>query len=80
MRSFKKAAVVTVAATSLIVAGSSAAFAGSEAEGAAVGSPGVLSGNLIQIPVSIPTNECGNTTHTASGLNRDFGTICINAN
>jgi hypothetical protein len=26
-----------------------------------VGSPGVLSGNVVQVPVKIPVNVCGNT-------------------
>ncbi|KAI1292417.1 hypothetical protein EDD11_008778, partial [Mortierella claussenii] len=29
--------------------------------GAASNSPGVLSGNVIQVPVHVPVNVCGNT-------------------
>ena len=38
-----------------------AGSAGSTANGGASNSPGVGSGNLIQIPVSIPVNVCGNS-------------------
>ncbi|MFF9645266.1 chaplin [Kitasatospora aureofaciens] len=31
------------------------------AQGAAIGSPGLLSGNLVQLPINIPLNLCGNT-------------------
>ncbi|MFJ6137131.1 chaplin [Kitasatospora sp. NPDC092286] len=34
---------------------------GAHANGVAAGSPGVLSGNQIQIPISIPINICGNS-------------------
>ncbi|MEE1825134.1 chaplin family protein [Streptomyces sp. BE20] len=33
---------------------------GAYASGVVAGSPGVLSGNQIQIPISIPINICGN--------------------
>ncbi|GGX37805.1 hypothetical protein GCM10010341_69700 [Streptomyces noursei] len=59
--------------------GSSAAFADAHAGGAAVRSPGVISGNLIQIPVHVPINLCGNTANFAAVLNPAFGNICVNA-
>ncbi|MFD9560860.1 chaplin [Streptomyces sp. NPDC059994] len=34
---------------------------GAHAGGAVYGSPGFLSGNLIQIPLRIPVNICGNS-------------------
>ncbi|MYV97927.1 chaplin, partial [Streptomyces sp. SID3343] len=37
------------------------AFASAGADGAAVESPGVLSGNNVQVPVHVPVNLCGNT-------------------
>jgi Small secreted domain (DUF320). len=79
MRSFKKTAAVTVAATGMILAGASAASASTGAEGAAVGSPGVLSGNVVQIPVTIPINLCGNSISVIGILNPAFGNTCINA-
>ncbi|MFD7546168.1 chaplin family protein [Streptomyces sp. NPDC059578] len=51
---------------------------GSSAEGAAVGSPGVLAGNLGQLPVSVPVNLCGNTVNVIALLNPVFGTVCAN--
>ncbi|MCD0485277.1 chaplin [Streptacidiphilus sp. ASG 303] len=79
MRSFKKAAVITVAASGLLAAGAGAASASSGAEGAAVGSPGVVSGNVIQVPVSVPVNLCGNTITVIGLLNPAFGNTCVNA-
>ena|SRR5688572_2212721 len=52
---------------------------GAHATGAAVGSPGVLSGNVIQIPIHIPVNVCGNTVNVIGALNPAFGNTCINA-
>ncbi|MFJ8823622.1 chaplin [Streptomyces sp. NPDC102467] len=54
------------------------AFADSGAQGAAVGSPGVLSGNLVQVPVHIPVNLCGNTVDVIGLLNPAFGNPCAN--
>ncbi|MEU8710123.1 chaplin [Streptomyces sp. NPDC048565] len=54
------------------------AMADSGAEAAAVGSPGVLSGNVVQIPVHIPVNVCGNTVNVIGLLNPAFGNTCIN--
>jgi hypothetical protein len=47
----------------------SARAADSAAEGAAVGSPGVLSGNLVQVPVHVPVDVCGNTVNVIALLN-----------
>ncbi|MGA5732127.1 chaplin [Streptomyces seoulensis] len=58
----------------------SAAFAagGATADGAAVGSPGVLSGNTVQAPVSVPLNVCGNSVDVVGLLNPAFGNSCAN--
>ncbi len=78
MRNFKKAAVLSIAAAGLLLGGAGAAAASSEAEGVAAGSPGVLSGNLIQIPVHVPVNVCGNTVSVIGLLNPAFGNSCAN--
>ncbi|WSI35574.1 chaplin [Streptomyces sp. NBC_01341] len=54
------------------------AMADSGAEAAAVGSPGVLSGNIVQVPIHIPVNVCGNTVNVVGLLNPAFGNVCIN--
>lgn len=74
----KKVTFVAAGAAALVLAGSGAAFAGADADGAAVGSPGVLSGNLIQVPVHVPVNLCGNTVNVIGALNPAFGNFCAN--
>ena len=59
-------------------AGAACATGGAAAEGAAVGSPGVLSGNLVQVPVHVPVNICGNTISVIGLLNPAFGNHCVN--
>ncbi|WGK51094.1 chaplin [Streptomyces sp. B146] len=54
------------------------AFADAGAEGAAVGSPGVLSGNVVQVPVHVPVNVCGNSINVVGLLNPAFGNACVN--
>jgi hypothetical protein len=51
----------------------------SGAEGVAVGSPGIVSGNVIQVPVHIPINLCGNSIDVIGLLNPASGNICVNA-
>ncbi|MGC5037599.1 chaplin [Streptomyces sp. DT73] len=72
----KSAAVVAGAIMALGMATPAIADAG--AQGAAVGSPGVLSGNVVQIPVHIPINVCGNTVNVIALLNPAFGNECEN--
>ncbi|MEV6404668.1 MULTISPECIES: chaplin [Streptomyces] len=74
----KKSAAV-VAGLVLALGGAAApAFADSGANGAAIGSPGVLSGNVVQIPIHIPVNVCGNTINIIALLNPSTGNVCVN--
>lgn len=79
MNSAAKKAAVALASAGLAVAGAAgAASADAQAEGAAVGSPGVLSGNLGQVPVHVPINVCGNSVNFVGALNPTFGNVCVN--
>ena len=60
------------------VPGPAPPFAGGGAHGGAVGSPGVVSGNLVQAPVHVPVNVCGNTVNVIGLLNPAFGNVGIN--
>ncbi|WP_030244421.1 chaplin [Streptomyces sp. NRRL S-350] len=62
-----------------VLAGAGTAAADANANGVAFGSPGVLSGNQIQIPIHIPINICGNSVDLVGIANPAFGNICINA-
>lgn len=73
----KKTAAVVVGAI-LALGGAAPAFADAGAEGAAIGSPGVLSGNVVQIPVHVPINVCGNSVNVIALLNPAFGNACVN--
>ncbi|MEB3959652.1 chaplin [Streptomyces kunmingensis] len=54
------------------------ATADSGAQGAATNSPGVISGNVVQAPIHIPVNVCGNTVDVIGLLNPAFGNTCAN--
>ncbi|KXN64664.1 DUF320-domain-containing protein [Conidiobolus coronatus NRRL 28638] len=41
-------------------------------------SPGLLSGNVIQLPLDIPINACGNSINVVGALNPTFGNECFN--
>ncbi|MFJ4847971.1 MULTISPECIES: chaplin [unclassified Streptomyces] len=74
----KKALITAVAAGGALAVTGGMAHADSHASGVAAGSPGVLSGNLIQVPVNIPINLCGNTINVVGLLNPAAGNVCIN--
>ncbi|MGS2587766.1 chaplin [Streptomyces hebeiensis] len=70
------AAVALAAAATLATAGT--AVADAEAEAVVFGSPGVLSGNNVQIPIHVQANVCGNSINLIGLLNPTGGNICIN--
>ncbi|MEU2287780.1 chaplin ChpH [Streptomyces sp. NPDC013178] len=74
----KKVVAAAAATGGLVLAGAGMAVADSGAHGAAVHSPGVASGNVIQVPVHVPVNACGNTVSVIGLLNPTFGNTCIN--
>ncbi|MBB1242564.1 chaplin [Streptomyces durbertensis] len=81
MKNLKKAVAITAVAGGIVAATAGAASAtggGAHAHGTAVGSPGVISGNVVQVPVSIPVNICGNTVNVVGLLNPTFGNTCLN--
>ncbi|MBY8880466.1 chaplin [Actinacidiphila acidipaludis] len=73
----KKVAAVAAATGGLVLAGAGLAVASSGAEGAAVQSPGVLSGNVVEVPVHVPVNLCGDTVDVIGLLNPAFGDGCV---
>lgn len=70
--------LTTVAAAAAVAGGAGIAAADSGASGAASNSPGVLSGNVVQVPVHVPVNVCGNTVDVVALLNPAFGNTCVN--
>jgi hypothetical protein len=65
-------------ATVSVLATAGAAAADSDATGVAANSPGVLSGNVIQVPIHVPVNVCGNSVNVVGLLNPAFGNKCVN--
>ncbi|MFJ3911485.1 MULTISPECIES: chaplin [Streptomyces] len=70
---------LAVAGTAVLMGGAGLASADSAAAGLAAESPGVGSGNLVQVPVNIPVNVCGLTANLVGALNPTFGNTCVNA-
>ncbi|GAA2988678.1 MULTISPECIES: chaplin [Streptomyces] len=73
-----KSMIVMAAASGILTAAGGYAHADASADGAAVGSPGVGSGNAVQVPVHVPVNLCGNTVDVIALLNPAFGNACAN--
>ncbi|MFJ5835997.1 chaplin [Streptomyces shenzhenensis] len=78
MSRIAKGLALTTAAVAAVAGGAGVAAADSGAQGAAAQSPGVLSGNVVQVPVHVPVNLCGNTVDVIALLNPSFGNVCGN--
>ncbi|MGV9497997.1 chaplin [Streptomyces sp. NPDC003642] len=78
MKRVTRNGVIAVAAASGAMAMTVPAYAGSGADGSAAGSPGVVSGNTVQLPVHVPVNVCGNTVNVVGLLNPAAGNACAN--
>ncbi|MFG2993412.1 chaplin [Streptomyces sp. NPDC048257] len=78
-----RASTIAAAGTAALIGGAGLASAhgggGATAHGGTAGSPGVLSGNLLQAPVDVPVNACGLTVNVIALLNPAFGNTCISA-
>ncbi|KAB1140777.1 DUF320 domain-containing protein [Streptomyces luteolifulvus] len=77
-QTLSRGTIVAAAATSLLSLYTAAAFADADATGATADSPGVLSGNNVQVPVHSPVNLCGNSVDVVGLLNPAFGSVCLN--
>ncbi|MFG2373755.1 chaplin ChpG [Streptomyces sp. NPDC048504] len=78
MSRIAKGLVLTSVAAAAMAGTAGIAAADSDAHGAAAHSPGVLSGNVVQVPIHIPVNVCGNTVNVIGLLNPAFGNTCVN--
>ncbi|MYW63787.1 DUF320 domain-containing protein [Streptomyces sp. SID8379] len=74
-----KAFVFSAVAAAAMAGTAGVATADSGAQGAATDSPGVISGNAVQVPVHVPVNVCGNTVNVIGLLNPAFGNSCANS-
>ncbi|MEV8019045.1 chaplin [Streptomyces sp. NPDC086554] len=82
----RKCAILAAAALAAVtvIGGAGSAIAGpgpgpgpgAFAEGVVANSPGVLSGNLVQVPVHFPINVCGNSVNLIGALNPAVGNSC----
>ncbi|SED04393.1 Small secreted domain [Streptomyces sp. 2231.1] len=73
-----KKSVALVAGALLALGMAAPAFADSGANAGAANSPGVLSGNVIEIPVHVPVNVCGDSVDVIGLLNPALGSGCAN--
>ncbi|MBR8641760.1 chaplin [Streptomyces tuirus] len=78
MSRIAKVGVVALGTGALVLSGAGLAAADADAKGAAIGSPGVLSGNVVQVPIHLPINVCGNTVNFVGLLNPAAGNTCKN--
>ncbi|MGW2020824.1 chaplin [Streptomyces decoyicus] len=77
-QSLKRCVFVVAAASGVLGAGGGVVYADAGAGGGATNSPGVLSGNNIQVTVDTPVNACGNSVDGGAALNPAMGNTCGN--
>jgi hypothetical protein len=78
MKRVTRNGLIAAAAASGAMAVALPAYADSAANGTAAGSPGLISGDTIQLPVHVPVNVCGNTVDVLGVLNPAAGNACVN--
>ena len=78
MQNIKRSALLVTVAAGLLAGGAGVASASSSAAGGASNSPGVLSGNELELPIHIPVNVCGNSVDVIGLVNPAFGNHCAN--
>ncbi|MEU2926075.1 chaplin [Streptomyces sp. NPDC007251] len=78
MSRIAKAAAVALGTGAVVASGAGLAMADSGAQAGAVRSPGAISGDVVQVPVHVPINACGNTVDVIALLNPAFGNTCGN--
>jgi hypothetical protein len=76
----KKLAALVAATGGLVMAGAGMASAEANAHGSAQDSPGIVSGNNVQVPVHIPVNACGISVSVIGILDQAFDNHCTNEN
>lgn len=80
MRQVARNGLITVAAASGMLAITGGyAHANGGAQGITEDAAGILSGNVVQAPVNVPVNLCGNTINVLGALNPAIGNECTNA-
>jgi hypothetical protein len=76
MKRVARSGLIIAAAASGAVGVTMPAHADSAADGVAANSPGVVSGNTLQLPVHVPVSACGNTVNVVGLLNPAAGNGC----
>ncbi|MFC8147616.1 chaplin [Streptomyces paradoxus] len=78
MSHIAKVGAVALGTGAMVLSGAGLAAADADAKAAAIGSPGFLSGNVVQVPLHVPINVCGNTVTLIGALNEASGVACKN--
>ncbi|MDT0444793.1 chaplin [Streptomyces johnsoniae] len=77
MHTAKRAALVLVAAGAVTGTAAGTAAAEANAGGQAAASPGVASGNVVQLPINLPVTAVGNSINVVGLLNSTFGNAAV---
>ncbi|MCW2873843.1 chaplin [Actinacidiphila oryziradicis] len=81
MRQVAKKGLLTAVATGGVLAVTTGGFAHADtgAKGLSASSSGLVSGNVVQVPIFTAVNACGNTVSLVGILNSAAGTVCVNS-
>ena len=74
----RTAIAATAMAGAAVLGSTGSALADSGAQGGASKSPGLLSGNVVQVPVNVDANVCGNSINIIGLLNPTKDNKCAN--
>jgi hypothetical protein len=77
-KTLSRGAFAAAAATGMLSLSCSSALADTHAAGATQDAPGVLSGNVVRVPIEVPVNLCGITVNGVAAFNGVFPDSCGN--
>ncbi|MER5210522.1 chaplin family protein [Streptomyces sp. NPDC002838] len=69
---------VAAAATGILSLYGNPAFADTDSTAVTKDSGGLLSGNIVQVPIEVPVNVCGNSISVIEVIGHAYGNLCVN--
>jgi outer membrane biosynthesis protein TonB len=77
-KTLNRGVFAAAAATGILSLYGSPALADTDTTTVTKDSGGVLSGNLVQVPIEVPVQVCGNTINVIEVLGHAYGNLCVN--
>jgi hypothetical protein len=79
MSRIAKLAAIAAGASAVVLSGTGLAMADAGAKGAAVDSPGIVSGDVVEAPIDAQADVCGDEANVIAAANPSSDNVCLNS-